>query len=274
VATGTDARPGDRGAAVHEYGGILLLVGSLVVALVAAGLPATAAGEISAALCRVTGVACAATSPSAPAPAQTPPRTGQPPASRPPASQPPAATTPAQATEAELAKTVAGRAALAWLKAHPEVKIAYETSARGSYYAHATKTIHIGAGLSAARRATTLIHEVHHAQNPTTPDVMKLNREDFINAAIDEDVDAQVLAIEANRELQRGRSGVANIPGQAAYEKGGRAALRQAYVEGRVRTSTTRETYRDYYGKAWDKAHTPVQLPDVKPRPPLKVPVP
>jgi hypothetical protein len=162
----------------------------------------------------------------------------------------------------------------------------------GTYYTDddSKKAIYIDTTETAVGRANAYVHEVNHARNHGTPDIKTTERQAYIDASIDEEVTGQIAAIKNNQQLQRARGDNPPVPNhrlqqdyEAGYtsairlanrqraqkgqppltedearragEAGGRRQVRNAFVNGEVLTSTSRETYPKFYGKAWDEAH-------------------
>jgi hypothetical protein len=98
----------DSGIATHEYGALLLLLGALLAALAALGLPATAAANMDEALCRMTGGANCETSAAQRKPRQ-PAKSTQPrkPARPKKPAKPPAATPAERSANRALAQKLA-----------------------------------------------------------------------------------------------------------------------------------------------------------------------
>jgi Putative metallopeptidase family (DUF6782) len=150
---------------------------------------------------------------------------------------------------------------------------------KGSY--NSGKKIVIDKNKSPEQAALTYVHEAHHAATPNA-DPKKLKKDDFVKAMVKEEVDGTVLSIETNNELKA--AGVdtkgAKYPlgdeynaakkkaivdakkkdpklSDADAEKIGREAGRKrvedGFMKGEVKTSNTKESYPNYYGKRWDK---------------------
>lgn len=289
--SGTGGRR-ERGASLVEWGAALLVV-AVVLGVLVAAVPGSVTTGVQSAICRVFGTQCAAgQSAQAGEQAGVPgPQSGQsaPPATAP--ATPPAAQAPSKAqteTESVLGETEIGREALEWAKKNG-VTFRYETGG-GSYYEDGQHRITINAGRTPERRAASVVHEVNHARGRNSPDVKAMERDEFINASLNEEIDGTVLAIRANQQLRDAR-GKANPPenavlqteyetaynkaveqenarraknGEAAMtaaearrtgETAGRLRVRQAFENGEVVASTTGKKYRDLYGEDWDNRH-------------------
>ncbi len=150
---------------------------------------------------------------------------------------------------------------------------------KGSY--NSGKKIVIDKNKTPEQAALTYVHEAHHAVTPNA-DPKKMKKNDFVKAMVKEEVDGSVLSIETKNELKA--AGVdtkgAKYPLEGEYnaakkkameeakkkdpklsdadaEKIGREAGRKrvedGFMKGDVKTSNTKESYTDYYGKRWDK---------------------
>ena len=130
-----------------------------------------------------------------------------------------------------------------------------------------------------------IAHEVNHAEfraEGKTADPLKMSRDAFIDAMIEEETVGTVGPIEIKRELEdKGVKISATFPGERQYNEGfeegvrqllaqnpnaseleqelaGRAAakeaVREAFNDGILTNSIDNRDYRTYYGSVWDKA--------------------
>jgi hypothetical protein len=290
-------RPGSRewGASIVEWGATLLLIAAVVGVLIAA-IPGPVTTGVQSAICRVFSTQCADTGRAGQG-GQAAGRGGQagPPGNPGPqfpgSRQAPQVPTRVQVdTERVLNETPIGREALQWARDHG-VTIVYRPGAGkdlGAYYSDVHNRITIESTWPPEVRAGTVVHEVNHARNRNTPDPKKMKREEYVHAAIEEEVNGTVLEIKSHQQLQRSR-GRTNRPSdiglQRAYEqayreavarenalrtrtglpplsaeeaerwgtRAGRRRVRQAYDNGEVVTSNTGQRYPDYYGDGYDR---------------------
>jgi hypothetical protein len=133
--------------------------------------------------------------------------------------------------------------------------------------------------------ALTLVHEVTHARyyhEGLTADINLLNRQEYTQMKIEEEMMAVINRIEATKQLSESGVIVANLrhvlyyPYRQAYgaavraakvdypgsdedtlqnigREAGRTAVRQALLHDQVITSTTQQSYVEYWGSMWDK---------------------
>lgn len=178
-----------------------------------------------------------------------------------------------------LDKSPVGKAALAILDkykvpvdlAYPGPGSVYQPPAPGKIKILATKTVE--------QAAFTLVHEANHAEasnQSKTADINKLGRAEYVKSMLDEETTSTVNAILSKTGMSADdQKGVKSAPLlQARYEKAKKAALdakksaeeaekaawqsiRDAFTDGTLVTSNTKEAYDVYYGKAWDKLHKP-----------------
>jgi Putative metallopeptidase family (DUF6782) len=180
--------------------------------------------------------------------------------------------------EAILEKSPTGKAMLE--KAKKEgTEFLTGPAGKGSY--NSGKKIVIDKNKTPEQAALTYVHEAHHAVTPNA-DPKKMKKDDFVKSMVKEEVDGTVLSIETNNELKA--AGVdtkgAKYPlgdeynsakkkaiedakkkdpkiNDADAEKIGREAGRKrvedGFMNGEVKTSNTKESYPNYYGKRWDK---------------------
>jgi hypothetical protein len=178
-----------------------------------------------------------------------------------------------------LDKSPVGKAALAILEKY-KVPVDLKYPGPGSVYQPpAPGKIKILTTKTAEQAAFTLVHEANHAEasnQSKTADISKLGRAEYVKGMLDEETTSTVNAILSKTGMSADdQKGVKSAPLlQARYEKARKAALdakksaeeaekaawqsiRDAFTDGTLVTSNTKEAYDVYYGKAWDKVHKP-----------------
>ncbi|MFF5207316.1 hypothetical protein [Streptosporangium sp. NPDC000396] len=185
--------------------------------------------------------------------------------------------------EEVLVKTPAGREALAWAREHGVTVLFHkgEISDMANGYRTAgdfddtTDVLRIGLTdeRSPQELAETFVHEVNHARNQNTPDPLRMGRQEFIEASLDEEVEGDVKAHEFAQQLAESERGDVTViddyrsaydraidaewyarlqsgqPQMTSEEKhrigdqAARAALREKFITA---------GYQERYGKAWD----------------------
>lgn len=170
-----------------------------------------------------------------------------------------------------------------------KVEFAFGAAGTGSYFDPSSNTMRMDSGHPPERAALTFVHEMNHAEAHhlgLQADPTKETRDDYIKKMVTEEAEGVVKSIEAKTEL-KGKADFSKIGGypplEGEYKKAhddaikaakaadpkkseaelsaiGRAAGRKrvikGFMDGEITTSTTKETYPDYYGKAWDKRNT------------------
>jgi type VI secretion system secreted protein VgrG len=139
---------------------------------------------------------------------------------------------------------------------------------KGSYADRASKTIVLDGNLQNDPNALvqTLSHEVGHAQYPYVADMS--SRANYVNGALADEGAATLKNIEVQREIMANGGPDIGIAGSshnhaaynAAYDNaiktgnmvGGRAQIGAIFGAGET-TSTTGQTYSNYYGGYYDK---------------------
>jgi hypothetical protein len=146
--------------------------------------------------------------------------------------------------------------------------------------------------VNAANDATSFVHEMGHAQrlhDGTRPDINALSRADYLDQKLQEDANNERRAYEAEQQmnsvpgatqenhntttrtnyqnaynaerarLQAAEPGISDEELNRRSHDAAEAAILQDYRDGNVNTGNTRppQSYRDYYGGAWDRAHPP-----------------
>ncbi|MEO3890453.1 hypothetical protein [Nonomuraea sp. B5E05] len=111
-------------------------------------------------------------------------------------------------TEEVLRETPAGRAALAWAKDHGITVIYQDDSLLGADGAYMDEVDVLAldvAGRTPEELAEAFVHEVNHARNEGKPNPLTMGREEYIKAAIEEEVDGEVKAHEMRVQLAAAR---------------------------------------------------------------------
>jgi hypothetical protein len=179
-----------------------------------------------------------------------------------------------------------GKKALAIRKKY-DVKVVANDAGSGSAFDSAKNKVGIDRSENAQTAALTFIHEMNHAQQfhkGESADVENLGRAEYVNKELEEETEGTVRSIEGKMELRANKVDVSKAETALetefleAYNKAiaahkitnpkategdlytvGRAAgwkrVREAFGDGTVVTSTTQETYEDYYGDYWDTVH-------------------
>lgn len=180
--------------------------------------------------------------------------------------------------EAVLEKSPTGKAMLE--KAKKEgTEFFTGPAGKGSY--NSGKKIVIDKNKTPEQAALTYVHEAHHAATPNA-DPKKMKKDDFVKSMVKEEVDGTVLSIETNNELKaagvdtKGAKYPLGDEYNAAKKKAiadakkkdpkisdadadkigreaGRKRVEDGFMNGEVKTSNTKESYVNYYGKRWDK---------------------
>ncbi|TDC80854.1 hypothetical protein [Actinomadura sp. 7K507] len=296
-------RPGrDRGEGAVSHIAVILVIAAAVAVVATSPVGGKIAGGLESAICEVSGGGgCGIRSragdgepplTSPPTPGGSGPE-GQPrepsPSPGPPVEEPPPPpkSTEQIETEAVLNETQAGRDALRWVEDNG-VRVVYRNGG-GSYWSDADNVFYIDTSQTPVERANTFIHEVNHAKNRNVPDPKEMSREEYIDAAIEEETQGVIDEIENNQELQRlrGKNAPPDTLLQAEYEAAyrdavnaenkaraqaqrppltpgeerrvgeaaGRQRVKEAFENGEVVSSVDGNTYPDNYGDAWDDAN-------------------
>lgn len=149
----------------------------------------------------------------------------------------------------------------------------------GSSYSTSGNSMTIDRKESLQSAAFAFVHEMNHAyyfHESLSADakVTAMTRAAFIDAEIDEEAEGTALAIESLMEVEEATQTclVARFPlekeyrvacqaardggaGVGAARMAGRAAVKKGFVDGKVTTDTSGETYTAYYGRWWDRAN-------------------
>jgi hypothetical protein len=177
------------------------------------------------------------------------------------------------------------------LKLREKYKVKVELSAPGggSVYDSSSNTMFIDPNHSNQRAALAFVHEMNHARyhhEGLSADVKSLSREEYVKKMVEEEAEGVIKSIEAKIELEGTTIDVSgtSYPLETEYRQAYKAAVDAAklkdpttseedlkrigreagkkrvtkgFMDGEVRTSNTKETYPDYYGKYWDKVNKP-----------------
>lgn len=174
----------------------------------------------------------------------------------------------------ELMKTEQGRETLDWM-ARNDITIVYDEDKKGASYSPSGNVMTIGPDHEGA---TTIIHEASHARwdaEDIRPEVTEVNRDEYIDRQLDNEVEAQMQEIEFMKE-RREQNWFAyrfhEYPCWTAYndaydaavdggmspaqaDDAGRAAIKQLYLDGEIVTGSTEQPYTVYYRNQWDDNH-------------------
>lgn len=165
--------------------------------------------------------------------------------------------------------TERGRQTLQWLADH-DIPIVVDPNANGAYWNGSE--IVLGPGFD---NAAVLVHEANHArysEEGRHADVEALDRDAYIRAAIDEEVDGTVQQILSAKEFRNAGATLGNQPGEPQYDQayqqvirdgGSQAEAQQAghqavldlFYNGGIVASTNGNTYPENYGDYWDSEH-------------------
>lgn len=151
-------------------------------------------------------------------------------------------------------------------------KIEAGEAGKGSYANRTTKTIVIDANEKGGSAASVISHEVGHAKY--TPAFDYSSREAYLKTTLADEGEAVLRNIEARDEILKAGGGDIGIRGSqvAEYEKvyaqylkdGDRAGARDKIGDifgSKEKTSTTGQSYNDYYGGFYDKSIKPTLKP-------------
>lgn len=150
----------------------------------------------------------------------------------------------------------------------------------GSYYNSNHNKMTLDTTETAEEAALTFVHEMHHAHLRNAglrADIQVMARDAYVQKKLEEEVDGTVLSIEAKAEIiTAGEAIAATFPLEedyrAAFEaakqagksddecrQAGRAQVMIGFQNGDVQTSNSGQSYPEYYGMLWDRAHPSVQ---------------
>jgi hypothetical protein len=168
-----------------------------------------------------------------------------------------------------LLSTERGRQTLQWL-ADNDIPIVVDPDATGAYW-DGTQIV-LGENFD---NAAVVVHEANHARYTVegrSANATELDRDAYVAAAVDEEVDGTVQQILAAQEFRDGGYQIGEQPGQAAYEaaynqaiqdgqtvgeaeRAARDAVSDEFYNGAIVTSTNGQSYPDYYGDYWDSVN-------------------
>jgi hypothetical protein len=171
-----------------------------------------------------------------------------------------------------LLATERGRETLQWL-ADEGIPVVWDEVAPGAWWDGTSVTLGVGVEDS-VQAALTILHEANHARydrdgRSVGDEIADLPKDDYVGGMLDEETDGVVQEVLGARELRatgvdvpesvaEGRYGTAY---DAAIEAGrsraqaeaeGFAAVREMFTDGTFVTSTTGESYEDFYGDSWE----------------------
>jgi hypothetical protein len=161
----------------------------------------------------------------------------------------------------------------------------------GTTYSAGTNTVNLDPAAGGAD-ATSFVHEMGHAQrlhDGTRPDINNPSRAGYVDQKLQEDANNERRAYEAEQQmnsvpgaaqqqhntttrtnyqnaynaerarLQAAEPGISEEDLNRRSHDAAEAAILQDYRNGNVNTGNTTppQSYRDYYGSAWDGAHPP-----------------
>jgi hypothetical protein len=168
-----------------------------------------------------------------------------------------------------LLSTERGRQTLQWL-ADNHIPIVVDPDATGAYW-DGTQIV-LGENFD---NAAVVVHEANHARYTVEgrhANATEMDRDAYVAAAVDEEVDGTVQQILAAKEFRDAGYEIDQQPAEAAYDaayveaiqngqtigeaqRAGRDAVSDQFYNGAIVTSTTGQRYPDYYGDYWDSVH-------------------
>lgn len=178
-----------------------------------------------------------------------------------------------------------GQEALRRMKKY-KVTVKFKTG-KGRYYDPGANEMVLDTKGSDTRAALSFVHEMNHAlykHKGWRASIRGTTRADYVKKKVTEEAEGAIKSIEAKIELEGTKISVKGLsyPQEKEYRKAfndaveaatkkdpkasaedlkrigrkaGKKRVIKGYMEGAVVTSNTKETYPDYYGKAWDKAN-------------------
>ena len=187
--------------------------------------------------------------------------------------------------EAVLNQSATGRQFLNLKEAY-RVSVQFEAG-YGSRYRQNTNLILLDSNLDPVKAALFFAHEMHHARTlheGNKADFKSEARQAYVNFKLQEEAEGMMASIQVKMELEKIGLHVANItlPLENQYRQAyqvasdqtklsdatlnenqldnigrsaGLQALYEAFASGDVKTSNTYDSYPDYYGRDWDRAH-------------------
>lgn len=171
----------------------------------------------------------------------------------------------------ELLDTPRGRAVLDWM-ARNDIAIVVDPNETGAYYDASTNTMTLGGGYV---DPSTIIHEASHAEWDATDNQVvatEVSKDEYVDHAIDNETEAVTEEVYYAQERRAQGHDVpvdrAEQDYQAAYDEAidsgasaeeadqaGRGAIRELFTSGYYETSTTGQSYPEYYGSYWDSVN-------------------
>jgi hypothetical protein len=185
--------------------------------------------------------------------------------------------------EGILEKTDRGRNALKTAE-DLDVKFKLSKTGQGTWYDPKTNTMYIDPNTNPDLAAKGFVHELTHAKQHAEnrfPDPSRTNRDEFVERAIECEAEATIAEFEYEKErwlldyvmsspeeeayweayndklkaLEQSQPEMSEAERhQLAYECG-KDRVVDFYRDGSIVTSTTRQSYGDYYNEAWQKAN-------------------
>ena len=259
-------RPGsgrrESGAATLEYAAAIAIAAILVVAVVGIARPAPLPQFITDAICKVS--AAVGIGPCADGAGG-----GDEGGEQPPEVDIPEELDPESDLVQMMLSTERGRQTLQWL-ADNDIPIVIDPGVTGAYW-NGTEIV-LGENYDSA---AVLVHEANHARYTVegrSADATELDRDAYVAAKVDEEVDGTVQQILAAQEFRDAGYTVDPQPAEAAYEaaydqaiqngqtigeaeRAARAAVSDEFYNGGIVTSTNGQSYPDVYGGYWDSAN-------------------
>jgi hypothetical protein len=252
----------DSGASTLEYAAVIAMAAILVVAVVGIARQAPVPQFITDAICKVS--AAVGIGPCAEGPGDgDQDGDGQPDVDIPEGLDP----------ESELVQmllsTERGRQTLQWL-ADNDIPIVIDPNTTGAYW-DGTQIV-LGENFD---NAAVVVHEANHARYDAegrSPDATQMDRDAYVAASVDEEVDGTVQQILAAKEFREAGYEIDQQPAEAAYdaayaeaiqngqtigeaERAAREAVSDEFYNGGIVTSTNGQSYPDYYGDYWDSVN-------------------
>jgi hypothetical protein len=168
-----------------------------------------------------------------------------------------------------LLSTERGRQTLQWL-ADNGIPVVIDPNENGAYW-NGTEIV-LGENFD---NAAVVVHEANHARYTVegrSANANEMERDQYVAAAIDEEVDGTVQQILSAQEFRDAGYEIGEQPAEAAYNtaytqaiqngqteaearRAGRAAVSDAFYNGGIVTSTNGQSYPDYYGDYWDSVN-------------------
>lgn len=172
-----------------------------------------------------------------------------------------------------------------------QVQVRFQAG-KGSYFLASENVIVIDANHEPLRAALSFVHEINHANvwhQGKRPDIQFQSKDTYASLRVEEEAEGVVKSIIAKIELAEAGLDVSRLayPLESVYveayeqsrsgasqrERGipndeldtisrtaGTEAVIEGFMNGRVLTSNTLESYPNYYGHCWQKAHDIVKL--------------